>query len=191
MIEYCSIALALSETNHASVTDFQRAILDYGNNRVQFVAGEHKFHIPELQQMINQIAGQRQYRLGSSAALKSLIVETIIKSGVRRVDGPSQSANELRLQEEQLALTIAQELYLVEFIRAKQDVGGKDDHRFYNYPDRPSLLSTWTMERNITWELHPTFAKALNIDDTHVYRAGAEVRKFGDRRSKPTKGWKR
>ncbi len=182
LIEYCILALELAEGNFASRTDFKLALEQFASNRVQYLCAEHNYHIPQIEAIINQVIGARKANLGKSEQLRELIIERIIKSGIVTIAGDAgKTQSEDQAKQALVALEIAKSLFSIEFIRARQTAGGRDDHRFYRYQDRPSLLASWSGEPNITWQLHPTFSRGLNIEDSGVYRVEGEVREFGKR----------
>lgn len=179
MIEYCWIALRDSNNDFADAASFNRAMHEFGRNRIDFLAGEHSSHLPEFLTWVNGLGAARRRGFGTSEQFRDLVVEYIV-----RTDGVSIAERSISLAESAQALRIAQALFMLEVVRAHQSVGGaKDDHRFYTYSDAPELLTSWNNRANTTWELHETFARALNIIDNGTYRVGGEVRRFGDRRS--------
>jgi hypothetical protein len=182
MIEYCTLALEQAEGNRATKTDFKLALEQFGTNRVQYLCAEHNYHIPQIEAIINQIIGARKAALGRSEQLMDLLLERVIQPGIITISGDSgKTQAEIEAKQKLVALDLAKQLFAIEFIRARQSAGGRDDHRFYRYQDRPSLLASWSSEPNITWQLHPTFSRGLNIEDSGVYRVEGEVREFGKR----------
>jgi fructose-bisphosphate aldolase class 1 len=129
---------------------------------------------PELSAVINSIASERRVSIGSYKSLRTLIKGRIFANNI--ITSPKEANND---ELNELALYVAKSLYVTEFIRAKQVVGGVGrDHRFYTYSTRSNLLDSWNKEQNITWEIHPTFARALNIVDSGVYNSGGQTRNF-------------
>lgn len=177
MIEFCWLALQNAPDDYASRDSFIRAMHEFGRNRIQFLAGEHQAHLPELTSWVNRLASARKVSFGTSEEFCDIIVEHVIREAAE--DLTSKPATP---QEKAAALHIAQSLYMLEIVRAHQFVGGKDNHRFYTYADAPELLETWSTRANMTWQMHETFARALNIIDNHTFRVGGEIRLFGDRR---------
>lgn len=189
LIEYCALALEVAEGDFATRTDLKLALEKYGSNRIQFLCGEHNYHVPRLEAIINQVLSVRKVNLGSSGQLRDLLIEKIVKPGIAPVPSISgESLQDFRARQEQVALDVANNLYMTEFLRAREFAGGKDDHRFYRFQDRPSLLASWSSGPKITWQLHPTFSRSLNVEDSGVYRVEGDVREFGkkgrDRRKK-------
>jgi hypothetical protein len=182
LIEYCSLALELASGDFASRTDLKLALERYGSNRVQFLCGEHHYHVPRLEAIINQVLSARKMNLGTSEEFRELLIEKVVKTGIVSVGGGAgEGDHDLSARQEQAALDVANSLYMIEFIRARQSAGGRDDHRFYRFQDLPSLLASWSSAPRITWQLHPTFSRSLNIEDSGVYRVEGEVREFGKR----------
>lgn len=182
MLELCRLALESSNGDKATIRDFRIAVAEYSRNRVIFLAGEHKYHMPEFEAIANQIAAERKWKLGDSKSLKNLIIKRVIRAGIKPVRKDGVLEDEIINLENTAALKIAQDLYMIDFIRAHQSLGGKGRHRFYTYNNRPSLLTSWSEEPNISWELHPTFARSFNILDTGTYFAGGEDKLFRERR---------
>jgi hypothetical protein len=166
------LALSQSESSkRASIDCFKKAFLEYGQNRVAFISGEFRNMYPYLEAAINSIVSSRRVKIGDYKALRSLINGRVIDNGI--INATHENRNEM-------ALEVAKALFMVEFIRAKQDLGGAgENYRFYTYVDRPSLLASWNKEKNIKWEIHPTFSRGLNLEDSQVFRTGNETRSFG------------
>lgn len=175
MIEFIELALQMSETNYASVSCCQKAMHEYGNNRIQFIVGEHRFQHPELESIINHLSGKRKLRFGTHGNLRAWIITHIIDDLLIDLKGAPK---------EQVALRIADSLYMVEFLRAKERIGGKDNHRFYTFTERPDLLKSWRPGDKVEWEIHPTFARGLNLDDNNTFRVGSEIRLLGEKMEK-------
>ena len=175
MIEYCKIALEQRpESMRATTNCFKLAFAEYGRNRVEFVSGEFKEMYPELSAIINSIASARIVTIGSYKSLRNIIKSRVFANKI--IPTPKDATND---ELNELALKVAKSLFVTEFIRAKQSLGGVGrDHRFYNYTLRPNLLDGWNKENNISWEIHPTFARALNIVDSGVYEKGGQTRTF-------------
>ena len=175
MIEYCKIALEQRPEGRRATTDcFKLAFAEYGRNRVDFVAGEFKEMYPELSAVINSIASARTVKIGSYKSLRNLIKSRVFSNNI--IPTPKDATHD---EINELALIVAKSLFVTEFIRAKQSLGGVGrDHRFYSYTLRPNLLDGWNKEKNISWEIHPTFARALNIIDSGVYDKGGQTRSF-------------
>lgn len=185
LIEYCSRALELAETNYATRTDFQLALELFGSNRVVDLCGEHRNHISHLEEITNCLLGTRKVSYGTSQDLKELIIDKVIRAGAYPLlKGLDDSPHNLDEVLSNAALKIADQLYMIEFIRPHQRAGGRDDHRFYRYQERPTLLKSWNGDQKITWQLHPTYSKSMNIEDSGVYRNEGEVRRFGSHRKK-------
>lgn len=183
MIELCHLALESAQGDKATVKDFKKAMAAYGRNRVVFLAGEHERHFPDFEAVVNQIAAGREWRFGSSSLLKEMLIRTIVRSGLRP-PAPG-GAEDLHRREENAALVVAQELYMVEFLRARQHAGGKrNHHRFYTYTERPSLLSSWADGAQISWEIHPTFTRSLNMIESETFAVGDEYRLFSDKKTR-------
>lgn len=181
MIELCWLALQLSPSDYADVSSFIKAMHEFGRNRLHFLAGEHKAHLPDLMAWVNSLTAARKSIFGSSEAFRNILIQYVVRSDDTSVGSRAPSAQELAE-----SLRIAQALYMTEIVRAHQDAGGKDNHRFYTYYDSPELLSSWSGRANLTWSMHETFARALNIIDNNTYRVGGEVRVFGERRDGST-----
>lgn len=181
MIEFCSLALRNAHDDFASRASFIRAMHEFGDNRIQFLAGEHKAHLPDLTAWVNSLTAARRASFGTSEEFRAIIIQYVVRE--RAEDLSTQPATPL---EQAQALHIAQSLYMLEIVRAHQSVGGKDNHRFYSYTDAPELLASWSTRANMTWEMHETFARALNIIDNRTFRVGGEVRMFGDKRQGST-----
>lgn len=181
LIEYCGLALSLAEGDKATRTDFNLALERFATKLVHDLCGEHNVQIPQLKAITNQIIGARKVSFGNSNDLRRLIIEKVIMSGVVPVTmtAANDAMSDIATKLSRVALDIANSLYMIDFIRPRQSVGGRDDHRFYRFQERPSLLSSWSNEPNITWQLHPTFARGLNVQDSGVYRVHGEVREFG------------
>lgn len=178
LIEFCRLALSESESSYADIPEFKKAMYEYGSNRIQFLSGEHKFHMPELPTILGRLASLRKLRFGRSERLRDTIIEEIIDRGL---DGGATEDASI-LQKEERALKVAQDLFMVDFIRARQSLGGRGGrHRFFDFNDRPSLLESWADDKTIQWEVHPTFSRGFNLEDTNAYRAGDEVKLFGDK----------
>ena len=178
MIEFCAIALKKSASDFATAVSFHKAMHEYGRNRIQFLAGEHKTQLPDFAVWINRLTAARRSKFGSSEEFRDTLIEYLL-----RADGVAVAERPASPQEDADALTIAQALYMLEIVRAHQSAGGRDDHRFYRYTESPELLASWSTRANMTWEMHETFSRALNIIDNNTYSVGDEVRLFGERRS--------
>lgn len=191
MIEFCHLALRHSESNRASLLAFQKAIYEYGNNRTTFIIGEHKQLYPEIDNIINYLAGRRRVFFGSTDEFRVFLARELVPQIFEGFAKRSKTDCDRK------GLEVARLLYIVEIIRVKQDLGGKDDHRFLYFNDRPELLSSWPQAGKMEWHLHPTFAKALTIDDPHTFRKGPdspEVGIFGEGKKKrdyDSLSWKR
>lgn len=183
MIEYCWLALLDSKTDFATAASFNRAMQVFGQNRIDFLAAEHHPHLPDFLAWLNRLAAARRQRFGTSEEFRDLLVQHVV-----RTDGTSVGERPVSQAEDAQALKIAQALFMLEVVRAHQFVGGRDDHRFYTYADSPELIASWGGRANMTWELHETFARALNIIDNGTYRVGGQTRLFGDRRAGGTRG---
>jgi hypothetical protein len=177
MIEYCWLALQASTGDYADLAAFIKAMHAFGRNRLHFLAGEHKAHLPNLMAWVNGLTAARKSVFGSSEDFRDIIIQYVL-----RTDATSVGIRQPSPQELADSLHIAQALYMLEIVRAHQHAGGKDDHRFYTYADSPELLSSWSDRANLTWGMHETFARALNIIENNTYRVGGEIRAFGDRR---------
>lgn len=180
MLEFCISALMHSKGRFADKKAYRKAVYEYGSQRVTWLAGEHFHHMPHLEKIINQISGERRIALGKNESLKSMIINCVLDAGVaiEYIDDKIKDRdNALALA----SLQIANELYMVDFIRGKQRLGGRDDHRFFYFSDRPELLSSWSKNLRIEWEIHPVFALGLNIIDNNVIRDGDELRMIGER----------
>lgn len=175
MIEFCKLALQQERRNKKATTNcFKRAFAEYAENRIDFIAAEYRSQYPFLEAAINSIVSARRVAIGSSKQLRNLIKGRVLNTKIIAID---EEASDEEISK--LSLDVAKALYVVEFIRAKQAVGGSgNDHRYYTYSNRPSLLASWNKERNIEWQIHPTFARGLNIVDSQVYWSGGEVRNF-------------
>jgi|GEM_PF-5667307 len=178
MIEFCIIALNQAKGDRASREDFQRGFNLYGANRVQFLSGEHKSHVPKILEYINAMASARKSVFGPPETLRRIILTDCL--GV-----PRGKTKYVSCELDNEALEIARALYMVEFIRPKQDLGGnRNDHRFVSFLERPSTLASWNSEPTFVWEMHPVFARTLNIVDSATYRVGSEVRLLGEKKPK-------
>lgn len=173
MLEFCYLALQNSETRRASVISFQKAMHDYGSNRITFLIGEYRHQFPQLDAYINVFATERRVIFGTSLQLREFIIKHIIDTHVFKFDHDSSQSKD------QLAREVAACLYMVEFIRPRQNLGGRDHHRFIYYNEHPELLATWPDAQNLEWHMHPTFAKALTIDQNYTYRKGSGMREVG------------
>lgn len=181
MLEFCAIALRIAGSKKTvEVSDFQKAMYEYGNNRIQFLSGEHRFHCPDLEKLLSRLVSFRKVQLGSTFDLQTFIEKNLIESELVPLNEGETTRSK--------ALEIALVLFMVEFIRAKQTLGGRNDHRFYSFIDRPSLLASWSHEKNITWEVHPVFARGMNIIDSKVYRVGSEYRTLGKNKAYKPQG---
>lgn len=177
LIEFCRLALSQSEVSYADINEYKKAMYEYGSNRIQFLSGEHKFHMPELPVILARLASLRKVRFGRSGKLKELIITEIIDRGLDGRSGEDASESE----KEERALNVAKNLFMVDFIRAKQSHGGRGRHRFFDFNDRPSLLDSWADDKTIQWEMHPTFSRGYNLEDTNVYRSGDVIKLFGEK----------
>ncbi|MDI1328279.1 MAG: hypothetical protein PSV23_15910 [Brevundimonas sp.] len=171
MLEFCGLALREAPDDYADKIALRKAMHDYGNNRVQYLAGEHAFHAPKLAEYINKMVGPRRTTFGSSDELRQFINSHVLNV-TPHYDWPVAEGDTSP------PLKIARLLYMVEVLRAKQQLGR--DYRWYGYSDRPSLLASWSAEHNISWELHPVFAKGLQINDLGTFKAGGQLRTFGE-----------
>lgn len=176
MLEFCALALKQSDGDRAGPVEYQKAMHQFGNNRIQFLTGEHKFHAPELSAAINSLAGAGAMIFKTSSALRMAIERHVL----------GQTPTPHRAPKDPIgveALEIAKLLFMVEFIRARE--GSAKNYRFYSYSQRPSLLDSWSHAPKISWTIHPTFGRALNIIDNQTYSVGDEVRVFGGARNTP------
>lgn len=181
MIEFCYLALRQAEGARASLISFQKAIYEYGNNRTTFIVGEHKQLYQQIDYVINYLEGSRKVIFGSTSELRAFLVKKLVPEVFEGF------AKKSRLDCDRKALEVARLLHMVEVIRAKQDLGGKDDHRFLYFNDKPELLSSWPQDGKIEWHLHPTFAKAMTIEDSNTFKKSpdsSEIGIFGEGKKK-------
>lgn len=172
LLEFCHHALRQSpESRRADVLDMRKAMHDYGHNRVNFIVGEYRYQCNEIESIINRISSLRKQNLGSTLELKKLIEDEILDTGIVNC-----SVNRKR---DRASSRIARILYMTEFIRARQNLGGRDDHRFLYFNDRPELLENWSDHKNVSWHLHPTFSIAMTIDDLGTFRKGTGINLVG------------
>ncbi len=174
MLEFCALALSMTPKERVGSIEYKKAMDVFGNNRIQFLAGEHRYYAPQLEALINGLSGARKTIFKTSTAFRMAIEEFVLHVEPMQRRKPDDPVVEQ-------ALEIARLLFMVEFIRARQ--GDGRNYRFFSYVDRPSLLASWNTEANISWELHPTFARGLQIVDNNTFRVGDQVRVFGERAS--------
>ena len=179
MLEFCALALAQADGNHAGNAEFKKAMHIFGSNRIQFLAGEHRAMVPDLEAIVNNLAGERSIVFHSSKKLERAIERQVLGLDDEQMTKPDRESVEKSRE-------IAQILFMLEIIRARQ--GDKRNYRHITYTERPSLLSSWNAEPNIRWEIHPTFQRALNIIDNQTYRVGSEIRTFGERATSDEEG---
>ncbi len=172
MLEFCALALEQAAGTFAGNPEFKKAMHIFGSNRIQFLAGEHRTLVPELEAIVNGLAGERTIVFHSSRKLEKAIQHHILGLSEEQLLKPDRASIERSLE-------IAQVLFMLEIIRARQ--GDKRNYRLITYVERPSLLASWNTEPNIRWEIHPTFQRALNLVDNQTYRVGADIRTFGER----------
>lgn len=172
MIEFCKEVMKLvAEGEKATNYHYKRAFSSFGQNRIQFTIGEFSIIYPFIMNALSAVAAIRKTIIGNSKKLRSEIINRILKQGYIEYDQKMEFIK---------SLEIAQALYKVEFIRAKEIIPGPgNNHRFHYYSERPDLLQSWTNEPHICWEIHPTFARALNIKDSDIYEVAGEVKVFG------------
>lgn len=183
MLEFCQLALGFAEGGRAKVEDFRKALYEFSSNRIIYLAGEHKYHIPDLEKIANLFSSIRKEKFRSSDELKQAIFDNIIRKGVRSNRIKDLTNLEYDPIADDVALEIAQDLYVTEILRAKQQLGRK--YRFFTYTDRPSLLSSWNFDRTVSWHIHPTFLRSFHIKETGVYRAGGSLTGFGEKKNAP------
>ena len=172
MIEFCKEVYSIvPKGQSANYTHYRKAFVPFGNRRIQFVAGEFNQIYPFIQEVMSAMVGARQSGFGKTKKLRSAIINRIIKTGIVSTEENMYF---------QKALEIARALYNVEFLRGKERIsGGGNYHRFHYYTARPDLLTSWNHEPQIVWEIHPTFQRAFNIEDSGAYVISDEVKLVG------------
>lgn len=172
LVEFCKETRGITdEGKRSTLYHYKRAFVPFGNRRIQFIAGEFSKTIPYIEAAMNTLISVGVGGFGKSKKFRSVIINQIIKTGVVKAD-----SNE----HHRIALEIAKNLYMTEFIRAKERIGGSGGyHRFYYFVDRPDLLSSWQQKESILWEIHPTFQRAFNLVDSQAYKVSEEVKLVG------------
>lgn len=181
LVGLCFEALKKAPGDRADRLAFQKAMYDYGHERINFLAGEHYEHFPKLKAVTNALAALHRADLGSTDELRVLLMDEVVKKGVDSPDAEFDKDVKESIYSDH-ALSIAQKLFQIEFIRARQDAGGrKRNHRFFSWRERPELLSSWHRHPRMSWQIHPTFLRGLNVIDSGLYKTADQIKTFGQR----------
>ncbi|ACA85476.1 P-loop ATPase, Sll1717 family [Shewanella woodyi] len=174
LIEYCKeVRKITTESKRSNLYHYKRAFLPFGNRRIQFISGEFSKTIHYIHAALNALIALDVSGFGTSKKFRSVIVNQIIKTGIVQAE---------EHEYHRVALDIAKNLYITEFVRGKVRVDGAGGyHRFYYYNDRPDLLSSWQQDKNIHWEIHPTFQRAFDLEDSQVYKISEDVKIIGNK----------
>lgn len=124
---------------------------EYGKKRIADLVAEHKHQCPQIEELITGFRGseRRMTREGLFEWIKNHISEHMTP----RIEGKARRA----------PMEIAQFLYRLGFIVARSEESDAS-YEHYNFSDMPDFLTSRTNEDfGVTWEIHPCYREALDI----------------------------
>jgi len=168
LIEYCKEAFIFIEPKgRITPTIAAKAMHNYGHSRLRQTQGEHHFLFKDIQTILNEFFNLYKTNLGDSNSLKKIIEERIVNNNLDPFQDDIKDARSLK---------VARFLYMIEFIRGHERLDRYDGHRYIYFTERPDMLTSWYVRKSIKWHIHPSYAKALKLDDDKTFSVAGEVR---------------